>query len=115
MKSAAVENHCSETIFPEGWTVENGFRVIDSKGRLVADCSPRATSPDLEECKRNARLIALVPKLVDRLQVLIDYLSESHQEEIDTGHGGDDEEGHECSYCEALGEAKSLIEEAGNR
>lgn len=49
------------------------------------------------------------PDLLRQLQVMTDYLEESHQYEIQTGHGGDDLKEMPCSYCLEIAKARALI------
>lgn len=40
---------------------------------------------------------------------LLAMFKESHEEEIESGHFGDDEAGHPCSYCEAIAETEAAL------
>ena len=44
---------------------------------------------------------------VNLLEELAEYLKESHQQEIDEDHGGDEED--TCSYCQKIAEAEEFL------
>jgi hypothetical protein len=53
----------------------------------------------------STNVIALVEKLTN-------YLGETHALDKASDHYGDDEEGHACSYCEAIQEATEYLARA---
>ena len=58
----------------------------------------------------NARLIAAAPDLLNCLSRLVDDLTESHEDELNSDHSGD---GPDCSYCRNIDRARAAIAKAG--
>ena len=69
-----------------------------------------------DERRANVLLIAAAPELLTSLQTLVDYMLESHAEELESCHAGDAELAGEapeaCSYCKAVAEARAVIDKA---
>ena len=64
----------------------------------------------------NARLIAAAPDLLAALRTMVDYMLESHEDELTSQHAGDaDHDGQApevCSYCVAVDQARLAIARA---
>jgi hypothetical protein len=54
-------------------------------------------------------------ELADALELITEYMEESHQPEIDDEHGGDKPlpDGSPCSYCRAIKQARAALKKAG--
>ena len=75
---------------------------------------------DFEQAKRHEEtlpayrrvrsLMAAASELADVLETTVEYLEESHRQEIDDEHGGD--EPGTCSYCKAIEAARAALGQA---
>ena len=107
---------------PGPWQVEgydpahkesNGVQVVVvfSQTHEVARCRYNCCAGlPLERADANARLIAAAPELVEALGELCTDLAESHAEELDAAHYGDDPDS--CLYCRHLAAARAAIAKA---
>lgn len=59
---------------------------------------------------KHAPLLAAAPELLDSLELMVSYLQESHQDELQSNHHGDGSSG--CSYCQAIRAAQRAIAKA---
>ena len=81
----------------------------DDRGTIVASIQLNSER-GYDERTANARLIAAAPELLAACQSLVDYLVESHQDEFNNDHYGDNPDG--CTYCQAIHEGGSAIAKA---
>ena len=47
------------------------------------------------------------PNTLETLELLADYLEESHEDEVGENHYGDGPDN--CSYCQAIAEARRIL------
>lgn len=95
----------------ENWkkVSKNHVMVLDTENELIASCLTGRTQAENEA---NASLIAAAPDLLAALNRLVFLFTESHQDEIESGHFGDDAAGYKCSYCSGIAQAKAAIAKA---
>lgn len=80
-------------------TPRDGFSIAPLKAR-----------PGFDHDLPNFTLMAAAPELLDALERLVDDLEESHADELNADHYGDDP--GECSYCRTIALARAAIMKA---
>lgn len=84
-------------IDPDSTTQGANGVYIEAGGQFIAEVGSDASK---SEAMANALLIVTAPELLE-------YLKESHQDEIDHKHYGDGKKG--CSYCEVIARAEGKV------